>query len=137
MSFYFNSDLVKMCNLCGIIDVNIITSLWQMQDLDTCVCKQLAPVLLCNSIKGTITPWMLLYDVCYVYGGLAALGSLSKEVHNVAFQVETIKQTLVSHCYVLFNPVTQCCTIYAYVTFIVSKNKIKKYTTCFNHVLKE
>lgn len=82
---------------------------------------------------------MLLYDVCYVYGGLAALGSLSKEVHNVAFQVETIKQTLMSHCYVLFNLVTNChrCTIYAYVTFIVSKNKIKKYTTCFNHVLKE
>lgn len=80
---------------------------------------------------------MLLYDVCYVYAGLVALGSLGKEVHNVAFQVETIKQTLVSHCYVLFNPVTQCCTIYAYVTFIVSKNQIKKYTTCFDHVLKE
>ena len=110
-----------------------------MQDLDTCVRKQLTPVLLCNSIKGTITPWMLLYDVCYVCSGLAALGSLSKEVHSVAFQVETIKQTLMSHCYVLFNPVTNChcCTIYAYVTFIVSKNKIKKYTTCFNHVLKE
>ena len=95
---------------------------------------QLTSVLLCNSIKETITPWMLLY--C---SGLAALGSLSKEVHSVAFQVETIKQTLMSHCYVLFNPVTicQCCTIYAYVTFIVSKNQIKKYKTCFNHVLKE
>lgn len=58
---------------------------------------------------------MLLYNVCYVCSGLAALGSLSKEVHSVAFQVETIKQTLMSHCYVLFNPVTicQCCTIYA------------------------
>lgn len=58
---------------------------------------------------------MLLYDVCYVCSGLAALGSLSKEVHSVAFQVETIKQTLMSHCYVLFNPVTNIVTVAQYM----------------------